>query len=644
MFFPNRQVFRETKTFLSIGLLTLLLVTPLIIQAVPIGGTFSYLTLLLFSCLFLIINFKKLLTSFIKPSLPMYIFFLYLFSFFIGMCISGSETSIFVLKEFIWGCFLFSTLCCANIYFNDVNALKRAETIFTHSAVIIVSMISVFAYLKFLVWKDGYIIDFLIKNQTLTYYPQGTSLVGDINFFSLTLLICSFLSFSLWRKSSAVSTQIIWMAFFILPLGIGFLAGSRRFFLLALTLTPILLFLMAKFDTNLIFKKVISFFIACSLIIGAYYFINGIANISYYVGLFTDLSPTEDTWFSYFNTYSTLISPNQYFGLDARIVRWYYALDLINFNTILTGNGFHYINKFSCYFSSCSAFDYPHAPILSSILYGGAFGLFSYLILISFLIFISVKLLFFSKSYFEWGLVLLSTIIFTSISGNSLLSMPVLFSATIIGYAAYKIEFGETDYAIAKRLFDITVSSTALLFLLPVFILIGLTIFLLIGRPIFFCQLRPGLNSATFKMYKFRTMYNLKDRYGNPLPDKDRLFPLGTFLRSSSLDELPELWNVLIGDMSLVGPRPLLKEYLPLYSHFQLRRHKVRPGITGWAQINGRNALDWSKKFNLDVWYVENMSFWLDIKILAQTFAKVIKREGISTEGEATTKPFRGNN
>ena len=199
-------------------------------------------------------------------------------------------------------------------------------------------------------------------------------------------------------------------------------------------------------------------------------------------------------------------------------------------------------------------------------------------------------------------------------------------------------------YAIAKRLFDVIVSALALLFLFPLFILIGLTIFLSVGRPIFFCQSRPGLNCVIFKMYKFRTMFNLIDEDNNLLPDKDRLMPLGSFLRSSSLDELPELWNVLIGDMSLVGPRPLLKEYLPLYSSYQARRHQARPGMTGWAQINGRNSLKWDEKFNLDVWYVENMSFWLDAKILRKTLVKVIKREGISAEGEATTKPFRGNN
>ena len=199
-------------------------------------------------------------------------------------------------------------------------------------------------------------------------------------------------------------------------------------------------------------------------------------------------------------------------------------------------------------------------------------------------------------------------------------------------------------YAIAKRLFDVIFSALALLFLFPFFILIGLTILSSAGRPIFFCQSRPGLNCVIFKMYKFRTMFNLIDEDNNLLPDKDRLMPLGSFLRSSSLDELPELWNVLIGDMSLVGPRPLLKEYLPLYSSYQSRRHQVRPGMTGWAQINGRNSLKWNEKFNLDIWYVENMSFWLDAKILGKTLVKVIKREGISTEGEATTKPFRGNN
>lgn len=193
-----------------------------------------------------------------------------------------------------------------------------------------------------------------------------------------------------------------------------------------------------------------------------------------------------------------------------------------------------------------------------------------------------------------------------------------------------------------KRLFDIVVATLALaVFALPLLFLV-LLVRRKLGRPAFFRQVRPGLDGKPFEMVKLRTMTDGRDAHGNLLPDSERLTPFGRFLRSTSLDELPELWNVLKGDMSLVGPRPLLMEYLPLYSANQRRRHDVRPGITGWAQINGRNALSWSKKFELDVWYVENRSIWLDIRILWLTVKKVIVRDGISAAGEATMSKFTG--
>ncbi|RFC67896.1 MULTISPECIES: sugar transferase [Mesorhizobium] len=194
-----------------------------------------------------------------------------------------------------------------------------------------------------------------------------------------------------------------------------------------------------------------------------------------------------------------------------------------------------------------------------------------------------------------------------------------------------------------KRVFDILVSLVALIVLAPVFVLVSIMVRRKLGSPVFFRQQRPGLNGAPFEMVKFRTMIAAHGADGKALPDSERLTAFGRFLRSTSLDELPELWNVLKGDMSLVGPRPLLMEYLPLYSAFQARRHEVRPGITGWAQINGRNAISWPEKFELDVWYVDNQSFWLDIKILALTFIRVLKRSDISAQGEATMKPFAGN-
>lgn len=194
-----------------------------------------------------------------------------------------------------------------------------------------------------------------------------------------------------------------------------------------------------------------------------------------------------------------------------------------------------------------------------------------------------------------------------------------------------------------KRAFDTVGSVAGLLLLLPVIVLVAWQIRRKLGSPVLFRQTRPGLHGKPFQMIKFRTMRDSVDVEGNPVPDAERMTPFGNCLRSASLDELPELWNVLKGDMSLVGPRPLLVEYLPLYSSEQARRHDVRPGITGWAQVNGRNALSWEEKFRLDVWYVDNQSFWLDLKILARTVKKVFVREGISAAGEATMTYFTGS-
>ncbi|MGG2092734.1 sugar transferase [Bacillus sp. S13(2024)] len=194
-----------------------------------------------------------------------------------------------------------------------------------------------------------------------------------------------------------------------------------------------------------------------------------------------------------------------------------------------------------------------------------------------------------------------------------------------------------------KRLFDVLISSCLLLLfsgiLLTVFILIRIKL----GSPVIFKQKRPGLQGKLFYIYKFRTMTNEKDQQGNLLPDDARLTSFGKLLRKLSLDELPQLINVIKGDISLVGPRPLLIEYLPLYTAEQARRHEVRPGITGWAQVNGRNAISWEDKFTLDVWYIDNLSFWLDIKILFLTVVKVFKTEGISQQGHATMEKFNGS-
>ena len=195
-----------------------------------------------------------------------------------------------------------------------------------------------------------------------------------------------------------------------------------------------------------------------------------------------------------------------------------------------------------------------------------------------------------------------------------------------------------------KRIGDTLLIFLILPLLLPAMLLLIWQVCSKLGSPVFFRQTRPGLGGRPFSMVKFRTMTDVRGADGQLLPDVDRLTAFGRFLRSSSLDELPELWNVLKGDMSLVGPRPLLMEYLPLYSPAQARRHELRPGITGWAQINGRNELSWAEKFKLDVWYVDHRSLWLDIKILLLTVRKVLVREGISAAGEATMSKFTGGN
>ena len=194
-----------------------------------------------------------------------------------------------------------------------------------------------------------------------------------------------------------------------------------------------------------------------------------------------------------------------------------------------------------------------------------------------------------------------------------------------------------------KRLTDLGIALTALALLWPVLLCLALLVWLKLGVPAFFRQTRPGLHGRPFQLIKFRTMRDAFDAQGKPLPDAERLTRFGRWLRATSLDELPELWNVLKGEMSLVGPRPLLMEYLPLYSVEQARRHEVKPGITGWAQVNGRNALSWEEKFALDLWYVEHQSLWLDVKIIVLTIKKVLMREGISADGEATMPRFTGS-
>lgn len=193
-----------------------------------------------------------------------------------------------------------------------------------------------------------------------------------------------------------------------------------------------------------------------------------------------------------------------------------------------------------------------------------------------------------------------------------------------------------------KRLFDLVIIFLTLPFWVPLLLILSVLVYIFIGSPVLFKQVRPGFKGKLFTMVKFRTMTNSCDQLGNLLPDADRLTSFGKFLRSSSLDELPEILNIIAGDMSLVGPRPLLAEYLPLYSSEQAIRHDVRPGITGWAQVNGRNAISWEEKFKLDIWYVQNQSCWLDIKILLLTMKKVVIREGISADGHVTIEKFTG--
>ena len=194
-----------------------------------------------------------------------------------------------------------------------------------------------------------------------------------------------------------------------------------------------------------------------------------------------------------------------------------------------------------------------------------------------------------------------------------------------------------------KRLFDFILSLVAVVVLLPVYIIVAILVRTKLGSPVLFCQERPGLNEKVFKMYKFRTMTDKKDANGELFPDEVRLTKFGKLLRSTSLDELPELFNILKGDMSIVGPRPLLVKYLPLYNEEQKHRHDVRPGLTGLAQVNGRNAISWEQKFKYDVEYVQNVSFLLDVKIVIQTVKKVLVRDGISQAGEATMEEFRGS-
>ena len=194
--------------------------------------------------------------------------------------------------------------------------------------------------------------------------------------------------------------------------------------------------------------------------------------------------------------------------------------------------------------------------------------------------------------------------------------------------------------AVTKRLFDLTFVCATAFITVPICLLVGLLIWSSLGRPIFFLQTRPGLNGELFVLRKFRTMHQPKK--GSFQSDKDRMTSVGQIIRALSLDELPELWNIVRGEMSLVGPRPLLPEYLSLYNPRQARRHEVTPGLTGWAQVNGRNSLSWEERFEMDVWYVENQSFWLDLKILLLTVTSVMRREGISQHGEATMRPFTG--
>jgi sugar transferase EpsL len=208
------------------------------------------------------------------------------------------------------------------------------------------------------------------------------------------------------------------------------------------------------------------------------------------------------------------------------------------------------------------------------------------------------------------------------------------------GVQSHTTRSAKTRYDMGKRLFDFVIGFSAAFLLVPLYALIALLVRFRLGSPIFFRQRRAGLNGRPFTLLKFRTMTNSRDERGNLLTDQERLTGLGRFLRNTSLDEIPELLNVLKGEMSLVGPRPLLMQYLERYTPEQSRRHEVRPGITGWAQVNGRNAITWEDKFKMDVWYVDHASFWLDLKIIALTIWKILKREGISQPGHATAEEF----
>lgn len=199
------------------------------------------------------------------------------------------------------------------------------------------------------------------------------------------------------------------------------------------------------------------------------------------------------------------------------------------------------------------------------------------------------------------------------------------------------------ETGVIKRIFNLITACVAILLLTPLLLLLTILVRNQFGNPVLFRQTRPGMHGQPFRIYKFQTMSDTRDADGNLLPDLNRLTPFGRWLRSTSLDELPELWNVIKGEMSLVGPRPLLMEYLPLYTPEQARRHEVQPGITGWAQVNGRNNLTWEEKFDLDVWYVDHQSFWLDLRIIGLTLLKVLRREGITQEGQATAVAFKGS-
>jgi lipopolysaccharide/colanic/teichoic acid biosynthesis glycosyltransferase len=194
-----------------------------------------------------------------------------------------------------------------------------------------------------------------------------------------------------------------------------------------------------------------------------------------------------------------------------------------------------------------------------------------------------------------------------------------------------------------KRILDLTIAVPTFIILSPLLIIIAILIRIKLGSPVLFSQQRPGLHGKPFTIYKFRTMTDERDKEGNMLPDRERMISMGNFLRMNSMDELPELFNVIKGDMSFVGPRPLLMDYLKLYTPEQMRRHEVKPGITGWAQINGRNAITWEKKFKYDVWYVDNLSLWIDVKILIKSIVNIVNREGINQPGHATMGKFKGN-